>query len=329
MIYGVFVDEFTKVLSIITPIVTIFTAIAEYMHRRSVRSSGFWRALRGKKLLAAEYLDILRRNNSNNNDLKFKRLMDLLSQDTLVEVIESYVAEKYSRTLSPMVKKLRYICVNSLVVISILYTLPYLNRLVSSEQFNRNISLLVSLTIIYGIYILWLSLQAIVAFVCRAFYLVQSARIITSRSVVPIALSKVRSYVIPGERFVFVDATLRSRVEVTGMPTINASDSLFELSDINDEKVVLVKTEYRQSQQENYEDLVARTVESYVNNRFDKDRNVVCFVYSEFGIAAGEVTYAFKNIGITAYCIGKSDGCEIELSRTIAEIALLRDCGLV
>lgn len=329
MIYGTFVDEFTKVLSIIIPLVTTFTAITEFMDRLSARSSSYRWALRGKKLVAAKHLDILRRNNLTDNDLKTQRLMSLLSQDSLVEVIESYVADKCSRVTSPMVKQLRYLCVNSLVVTLLLYALPYLNRLVSNEQFNRNISILVPLVVVYGIFILWHVLQAIVAFVCRAFYLVQSTRIMASRSVALIALSKVRSYVITGERFVFVDATLRSRAEVIGRPTINGSDSLFEFSDINDEKVVLVKTEYQQSRQEDYEDLVARTVESYVKNRFDKDRNVVCFVYSEFGISAGEVTYAFKNIGITAYCIGKSDGCERELSRTVAEIVLLRECGLV
>ena len=112
-------------------------------------------------------------------------------------------------------------------------------------------------------------------------------------------------------------------------PTIDSSDSLLEHSGINDKKVVLVNTEYRQSQREDYTDLVGRIVESYVNKRFSKDRGVVCFVYSEFGITAVEATYALKRIGITAYCIGKSDGCEIELSRTAMEIALLRECGLL
>ncbi len=329
MIYGIFFNLFTEVLSIITAVVTILTAIEEFMHRRSAQSSSYRWALRGKKLVAAEHLDILRRNNLTDDDLKSQRLMSLLSQDSLVEVIESYVADKYSRTTSPMVQKLRYLCVNSLVVTLLLHTLPYLNRLVSSEQFNRNVSALMPLTIIYGSYILWLIIQMIVVIVRRVFYLVRSVRIMTSRSVVPVALSKVRSYVTSSGRFVFVDATLRSGVVMIGGPTINSSDSLLGLSDIDDEKVVLVKTEYRQSQREDYVDMVARTVESYVNNRFDKDRNVVCFVHSEFGITAVEATHAFNNIGITAYCIGRSDGCERELSRTVAEIALLRECGLI
>jgi len=153
MIYGIFFNLFTEVLSIITAVVTILTAIEEFMHRRSAQSSSYRWALRGKKLVAAEHLDILRRNNLTDDDLKSQRLMSLLSQDSLVEVIESYVADKYSRTTSPMVQKLRYLCVNSLVVTLLLHTLPYLNRLVSSEQFNRNVSALMPLTIIYGSHI--------------------------------------------------------------------------------------------------------------------------------------------------------------------------------
>ena len=153
MIYGTFVDEFTKVLSIIIPLVTTFTAITEFMDRLSARSSSYRWALRGKKLVAAKHLDILRRNNLTDNDLKTQRLMSLLSQDSLVEVIESYVADKCSRVTSPMVKQLRYLCVNSLVVTLLLYALPYLNRLVSNEQFNRNISILVPLVVVYGIFI--------------------------------------------------------------------------------------------------------------------------------------------------------------------------------
>lgn len=329
MSYVSIVDSFTKVLSTITAIVTVITAIEEFMHRCSARLSSYRWSLRGKKLVAAEYLDLLRRNHLSDDDLNSQRLVNLLSQDSLTEVIESYVADKCSRVLSPLVQKLRFLCLNSLVVILFLYTLRYLNNLVSGEQFNWNISILIRLTIVYGVYILLLSLQMFVVIVRRAFYLVCSTRIMACRSVEPVALSKVRSYVTPGCRLVFLDATLRSGVLMKEGPTIDSSDSLLEHSGINDKKVVLVNTEYRQSQREDYADLVGRIVESYVNKRFSKDRGVVCFVYSEFGITAVEATYALKRIGITAYCIGKSDGCEIELSRTAMEIALLRECGLL
>ena len=39
MIYGIFFNLFTEVLSIITAVVTILTAIEEFMHRRSAQSS--------------------------------------------------------------------------------------------------------------------------------------------------------------------------------------------------------------------------------------------------------------------------------------------------
>ena len=329
MSYKTLVDLFTEMLSAATAIVTVITVIEEYMHKRSARSSGYRWVRRGKELIAAEYLEVLRRSNLADSGLNSRRLMKRLSRDSLVEVIESYVAIKCARILSPLVRKLRIICLNSLAAISLLCALRYLNSLAFADQVNRNISILVTLAIIYGAYVLLLILQMFAAIVCRVFYLVQSTRMMISRSVEPVALSTVRSYVARGDKFVFVDATLRSEIVMNGRPAICDSESLLELSGINDDKVVLLKTEYQQSRRGDYEDLVGRIVKSYVNNRFDKDASVVCFVYSEFGLTSVEVTYALKNIGMTAYCIGKSDGCEIELSRIAAETVLLRECGLL
>ena len=66
-----------------------------------------------------------------------------------------------------------------------------------------------------------------------------------------------------------------------------------------------------------------------VERRFGASRDVICFVYSEYGIAAAQVVAALEEIGVSAYYIGQLNGRLSQVRRVVMEMNILRKCGLL
>ena len=142
-----------------------------------------------------------------------------------------------------------------------------------------------------------------------------------------LSLNAILSNLNPGQPYLFIDATVRS-----GIPSSPVIGNRYDVSmlDCIDEQQLdnLKRFELCQVLSRGSGKRVSRLVESFLQAKEWRCQDLVCFVYSRYGLSAIRVTDALRNYGIDAYYIGKVDGRTKELSRTIKEVELLRACGL-
>ena len=89
------------------------------------------------------------------------------------------------------------------------------------------------------------------------------------------------------------------------------------------------ESEFRLSFQYDYAGVVTKYVKMMVERGFGASQDVICFVYSEYGITAVQVVAALEDIGISAYYIGQLDGRLSQVRRVVMEMNILRECGLL
>mgnify|MGYP000898777182 CR=1 FL=1 len=142
-----------------------------------------------------------------------------------------------------------------------------------------------------------------------------------------LSLSAVLSHINSGRAYLFIDATVRS-----GIPSSPVIGNRYDVSmlDCIDEQQLdnLKKFELCQTLSRGSAKKVTSLVKSFLQEKECRGQDLVCFIYSRYGISAIQVTDVLRNYGIDAHYIGKIDGRTKELSRTIKEIELLRACGL-
>ena len=129
--------------------------------------------------------------------------------------------------------------------------------------------------------------------------------------------------------YIFVDATIREYDKVPFMGTADRVHMLLDHGAMINEVTTLEKSEAKQIKADNYEEVAAQLVGSFLSKASIRDSEPVCFVFSQAGITAVLVTQLLRSKGLRAFYIGATNGYESEVRETIREIRILRESGLI
>jgi hypothetical protein len=167
----------------------------------------------------------------------------------------------------------------------------------------------------------------VIAVVLRGVRIISAFICLKIRKMYRMSLNSIVTTLNYGQEYLFIDATVRSSVPLS--LSIGDSNNVLMLERIDEREYEnfswcgLLKIWFGFSDKK-----VARLVKNFLQPYESSRQDLVCFVYSRYGLSAVQVTKALQNCGISAHYIGKLDGRTKELSRTIKEVELLRACGL-
>lgn len=148
-------------------------------------------------------------------------------------------------------------------------------------------------------------------------------------NVVQVPIESIPYCVEKDKDYIFVDATIRKRYQVPFMGTADRVHMLLDHGAMTDEVATLQKSEAKQVKSDDYEEVAAQLVDSFLAKTLEHDNEPVCFVFSQAGITAVLVTQLLRRKGLRAFYIGATNGYESEVRETIREIRILRESGLV
>lgn len=129
--------------------------------------------------------------------------------------------------------------------------------------------------------------------------------------------------------YIFVDATIRKRYQVPFMGRADSVQMLLDHGGVTEGEVALKKSEAKQIKADNYEEVVAQLVDSFLAKTLEHGSEPVFFVFSQAGITAVLVTQLLRSKGLRAFYIGATNGYESEVREAVREIRILRESGLI
>ena len=171
-------------------------------------------------------------------------------------------------------------------------------------------------------------LQAIIPY-GRAFDEIRSMTEVSRLDVVRVPLESIPYCVEKESDYIFVDATIRKFHQVPFMGTADRVHMLLDHGAMTDEVATLQKSEAKQIKADNYEEVAAQLVDSFLAKTLEHGSEPVCFVFSQAGITAVLVTQLLRSKGLRAFYIGATNGYESEVREAIREIRILRESGLI
>lgn len=159
-------------------------------------------------------------------------------------------------------------------------------------------------------------------------YEIRSRRLVDRWKVSQVSLDRLTEIVTPQVEYAFIDATISKayRARQVGVGNGELKVQSYVPQWLWDDRS---ESEYRLSFRPDYAAAVKKSVQMMVERRFGASRDVICFVYSEYGIAAAQVVAALEEIGVSAYYIGQLDGRLSQVRRVVMEMNILRKCGLL
>lgn len=171
-------------------------------------------------------------------------------------------------------------------------------------------------------------LQLIIAWsrACEEFRsMVQTSRL----NVVQVPIESIPYCVEKYKDYIFVDATIRKRYQVPFMGKADSVQMLFDHGAVTEGEVALKKSEAKQVKSDDYEEVAAQLVDSFLAKTLEHGSEPICFVFSQAGITAVLVTQLLRSKGLRAFYIGATNGYESEVREAIREIRILRESGLI
>ena len=163
----------------------------------------------------------------------------------------------------------------------------------------------------------------------RMFDEVSSAAAAQKAQLIQLPLESIPYCVEKGKDYIFVDATIRERHEVPFMGSADGVQMLLDHGLVIDEVVTLQKSEAKQIKADDYEEVAAQLIDSFLAKTLEHGGEPVCFVFSQAGITAVLVTQLLRSKGLRAFYIGATNGYESEVREAIREIRILRESGLI
>lgn len=284
-----------------------------------------------KKVPAYKYFELINdvKGLGDENTRSAILLKDALFSDVKVDMIYMYLNEKYRQKMDRWQSELIVFIVGWFVVISIL---DFVTGALPSKSVNANdlsdvktaFAIMVIACVVAYMLVL---LGYVLAVVLRGVRIISAFICLKIRKLHRMSLNSIVTTLNHGQKYLFIDATVRSNVPLS--PSIGDSNNVLMLECIDEweyEKFSwrgLLKIWFGFSDKE-----VTRLVKNFLQSYESSRQDLVCFVYSRYGLSAVQVTKALQNCGISAHYIGKLDGRTKDLSRTIKEVELLRACGL-
>lgn len=297
---------------------------------RSLNSNGLFGM--GRRIRAHKYLGLIENVEGLDDDSckSVNSLKNALFDDIKVDIIHTYLDERYKRWISRFTSELLLVSFAWFVVVR---SLDFAVNLLESSKLEANdlfdVKTLFAVTVVICVIVLMLIIILyIVIELPLRFVRWLGALILQSwKKMHQLSLIAILSSLNPGQPYLFIDATVHSGTPSS--PVIGNSNDVSILACIREqEREKLWRFELLQSFREGSDERIADLVTSFLWEKDLYGKDLVYFVYSRYGLSAIQVTSALQDRGLAAHYIGKTDGRFKELGRAIKEVELLRRCGL-
>ena len=253
-----------------------------------------------------------------------------LTREIAKDIVHSYSLEKrvsrFTRSTREVVKALVTLFIQFVILVCIAALLSITEATPSQQKL-----------IDAGKYALWWFfvgtvgisiLQLIIALsrACEEFRsMVETSRL----NVVQVPIESIPYCVEKDKDYIFVDATIRKRYQVPFMGRADSVQMLLDHGAVTEVEVALKKSEAKQIKADDYEEVAAQLVDSFLAKTREHGSEPVCFVFSQAGITAVLVMQLLRSKGLRAFYIGATNGYESEVREAIREIRILRESGLI
>lgn len=283
-----------------------------------------------KKVPAYKYFELINdvEGLGDENARSVISLKDALFSDVKVDMIYMYLNEKYRQKMDRWQSEVIVFIVGFFVISILNFVLGALaSKSVKENDFSDVKTAFAIMVIACVVAYMLVLLGYVIAVVLRGVRIISAFICLKIRKMYRMSLNSIVTTLNYGQEYLFIDATVRSSVPLS--LSIGDSNNVLMLERIDEREYEnfswcgLLKIWFGFSDKK-----VARLVKNFLQPYESSHQDLVCFVYSRYGLSAVQVTKALQNCGISAHYIGKLDGRTKELSRTIKEVELLRACGL-
>lgn len=291
---------------------------------------GMWFGRR-RKVRGLKYVSIFQKRGalSSRNEIS-NVVKQQLTREVAKDVVHSYSIERRSHRLSRNTRDFVSLVVTILVFAVLLIAIGVLpnSESVSSVQ-QPIVSFVAIILYLYIVTILAMFLLQVIIALGRAFDEFRSMAEASRLDVVQVPLESIPHCVEREKDYCFVDATIRKFHQVPFLGTADCVHMLLDQGAITNEIAFLKKSEAKQIKADNYEEVAAQLVDSFLAKTLEHGSEPVCFVFSQAGITAVLVTQLLRSKGLRAFYIGATNGYESEVREAIREIRILRESGLI
>ncbi|MEZ7673407.1 hypothetical protein O3684_08565 [Pauljensenia sp. 20925_1_27] len=284
--------------------------------------------------------------NRNPNASKILRLLDddnivvelnsvvkakeYFSKELVVATIRKYLTKSHKREMSDSTSWFCVIIVSALLYVTLVKIVDYLVDNYEGEGGELSIAVKMYILLLLGASVALLLVALIAVFKCIKFQLYEfrSAQLVDRFKLSQVSLDRLCEAVSPQVEYAFIDATISkaSRMVQVGLGSDDLKLQSYIPQWLWDDRC---ESEFRLSFRYDYGAEVTKYVQIMAERRFGASRDVICFVYSEYGIAAAQVVAALEQIGISAHYIGQLSGRLSQVRRVVMEMKILRECGLL
>lgn len=252
------------------------------------------------------------------------------SKELIVATINEYLKKSHKREMGGSASAL---CAIGVIPLLFMGVEKYVDNIVNYYK-----GLGEEWVILWNVYLLFLiavSIALLVAFIFVVWkyakfqlYELRSAQLADRWNVSQASLDRLTELVSPQVEYIFIDATMSkaSRMRQVSVGNGELKFQSYVPQWLWDDRP---ESEFRLSFQYDYAGVVTKYVKMMVERGFGASQDVICFVYSEYGITAVQVVAALEDIGISAYYIGQLDGRLSQVRRVVMEMNILRECGLL
>lgn len=284
------------------------------------------------KIRAHKYLGLIDDVDALDSDNRKSAVLlkNALFEDLKVDIIHAYLDERYKRWVSRFTSELLLYSVAWFIVLSSVVFAENVLKLSEGKAIDfSDVKSLYALTVLLCSLVLilplgWYILIELPLRIVRFLY----ASILRSRKKIrQLSLIAILSNLNPGQQYLFIDATVCSGFPPS--PVIGNSNDVSFLACIEGrQRESLWGSELLQSLRSDADERIVDLVMSFLWEKGLFGKDLVCFVYSRYGLSAIQVTSVLRDRGFNAHYIGNVDGQSKELARAIKEVELLRTCGL-
>ena len=291
---------------------------------------GFWFGRR-RRVKGLKYVSIFQKRGalSSRNEIS-KLVKQQLTREIARDVVRSYSLEKRESRFSRSSRDKFRILVTFFLLFVVLICINALEKITDATPVQQEF-------IDAAKYMLWwviagilaISLLQLIMALGRSFDEFRSIIEASRLDMVQVPLESISHCVEREKDYCFVDATIQKFQQFPFMATADRVHTLLDPGAAIEGELTLKKSEAKQIKADDYEEVAAQLVGSFLSKASIRDSEPVCFVFSQAGITAVLVTQLLRSKGLRAFYIGATNGYESEVRETIREIRILRESGLI
>lgn len=327
-VLGSVITSVSGFAEIIIPIITVIGIIDGLI--KQLKRGAYVINFLNRNPNASKILNLLDNDNIVMELNSVVKAKEYFSKELVVATISKYSTKSHKREMSNSTFCLCVIIVSALLYATLVELVDYLvdNYKGGGGEWSIVINMYLLVLLGTSIALLLVLLIAVCKYIKFQVYEFRSGQLVDRFKLSKVSLDRLREAVSPQVEYAFIDATISkaSRMVQVGIGNDDLKLQSYIPQWLWDDRS---ESEFRLSLRYDYAAQVKKYVQIMAERRFGASRDVICFVYSEYGIAAAQVVTALEQIGISAYYIGQFSGRLSQVRRVVMEMKILRECGLL